>query len=214
MILKSRPRIGLSFILLLAIQVFLTVILEFSGLDVPYLGREVANSLAQNSMPFPKLFISIFSNNLEIASLVCIPVIGLLFYFFFTIQTALAASSYIVELHASPYVLLNLFSHPDTLIEMSAYSMSAVISLYLLFRVIISKPRSMSKLLNSIYLYALMALILVTAAILETADIKCPIYWGGYFDAYWLPAILATITIIVTFQKIIRIRLSVSTTTH
>lgn len=206
--LRPQPIVGVTFVVFILVQLVIYVAIVLARINVPSLGNEVVALRLSNSQPFISRLLSIYANNLKLASLSLIPALGLLFYFIFTFDTAIAASSYFIEAHLTPFALLLLFLKPDTIIELSAYSIGMVANLYIISRVIIPAQRSFRNVRNFFYLYGFMALILFVAAFFETADIKHPLAWGKYFDLYWIPAIPVIIGLFFIYWKLIRPKLA------
>ena len=207
-LIKLQPRIGATFLFFLLFQVVLFIILSFSSINVQYLGQNLQNRISQNSQPFDDVFLSIFLNNVKIATIEVIPVLGTIFLFLVTVNTGMTISSYAVETHASAFTILHLYLLPATFVELSAYSIGAVLNLYILIRMIIMRQRSDRAILNALQFYGLMVLILIIAALFETAEIKYPLYLGTYFSLYWIFAVPVIILLFLLYWYFIRPNLS------
>lgn len=208
-LLEPQSRIGLTFIIFMLIQIILFIMLILSSINVQFLGQNLKNRISQNSQPFANVFLSIFLNNIKVATLEVIPVLGIFFFFLAIFDTGIEISSYSVETHASLFTKLHFFILPATFIELSAYSIALVLNLYILTMMIAMKQRRDRVLINAAYFYGLMILILFIAALFETVNIKYPLYWGTYFDVYWIFAIPVIIVLFMLYWYYIKPNLSI-----
>ncbi len=205
-----RKNFALQYYIIFALEIILTISLQFSQINIPPLGKSVANLHYLYSYGFASLSFAIFHNNLTIATYTCIPIIGVFLFFLSTIQSGLAASSYAFETHQTILQELSLYAHPAVWIELSAYPIGLMIGIRLLMMLLSSSRRNLEYLKGTLFLYFFLALILAIAALLEAADIRTsPMWWYSHFYIFWLIGSLAITAIMYIYKRLLKPNLKI-----
>jgi hypothetical protein len=164
-----------------AIAVFiaeLVILFYFSTAPIPASQVIVINnqtsSTSQNADSLTLLgrAMFLFSNNFHIAAIQFIPLFGWYTFGSVMYNTALAIEVIGINSHISgPLVMLSLLFEPHTWLELPAYALATTQSLYLI-RGVSSRRRFKFELVRTAFVFALVAVELLIAAIFESSEIS------------------------------------------
>ncbi len=195
------------FAVLYSLEIIVVFLISTSGVNNSMLDAEAQHLQVLRSLGFYSLLTYIFANNLRVATLELIPILGIIFYLVAIVNTSQVISSIIVQSGLGYYPLYRLFSVPDTWIELSAYIIALIINLYILialYQLIGSnKRKAISYAKTAMALYGFTALVLFAAALFETLDIRYPLQLFNSFDIYWIPAAGAIIILSLLLKGIL-----------
>ena len=161
-----------------------------------------------DSQSFIPIFLSIFLNNLRIATLEFIPVLGTFFYI-----ESIVVTSYIIALlgtqaHFSGiivFLILSLFPH--TWLEIPSYAVAASTSIYLLYYLVKRRSELRQKAKKIFYMYLFVVLELAIAGAVESAEIVFEENYSSpanieYPFLMWLPSVPAILILIILYKRI------------
>lgn len=164
-----------------AIVVFiveLAFLFYFSTVPIPASQVIVINnqtsSTSQNAASLTLLgrAMFLFSNNFHIAAVQFIPLFGWYTFGSVMYNTALAIEVIGINSHIpGPLIMLSLLFEPHTWLELPAYALATTQSLYLV-RGVSSKKRFKFELVRTLFVFTLVAVELLIAAIFESSEIS------------------------------------------
>jgi uncharacterized membrane protein SpoIIM required for sporulation len=202
-------RFGRIFLILFILQMAIYVAISSLSLHNASLYntfKSEQNSI--DSKSFLPMFLSIFPHNLLIASIEFIPVIGVFFYFFSIVETAVIIALEGTGLHTSGMlVFFTLAILPHTWLELPSYSIATGASLYLIYTLVKrgDQFRSRMKKIGLIYLFVVLELMI--AGLFESTEIIMEITYPAPYDLLypmmmWIPAVPVIILLIFLFRRI------------
>ena len=202
-------RLERLFYVMFGIEILVYIIVS----AIPASNQSLLNEFQQeqnsiDSQTFIPIFLSIFLNNLRIATLEFIPVLGIFFYI-----ESIVVTSYIIALlgtqaHFSGiivFLILSLFPH--TWLEIPSYAVAASTSIYLLYYLVKRRSELRQKAKKIFYMYLFVVLELAIAGAVESAEIVFEENYSSpanieYPFLMWLPSVPAILILIILYKRI------------
>lgn len=204
----KKSKFGLLTVIVFLVQIGILVGLSVSGIMDNYLLHLFVNSVS-NSNTASGQFISIFPNNVKVATIEFIPVLGILVFLFSNINDGLIISSIGVQKHISGGILFALVGlEPHTWIELYSYAIATSFSTYVVYLALRHRKLLKKMVPTAVFIYCFVVLELAIAAIFESVEIT----WqtntvsslGLYEAIIWIPGVIAMIALGLLFKKILR----------
>ena len=204
----NKPRFGLLTAIVFLIQMLILVGLSSSGILNNVL-LQVFNSSVSNSNTATGQFLSIFPNNLKVATIEFIPILGQAVFLFSNMNDGLIISSIGVQRHVSGLLLFaSVAIEPHTWIELYSYAIATSFSLYVIYLAL--RDRNFLRKLGptTFYVYSFVALELAIAALFESVEISWQLNSSPspilFLSVIWVTGGFAMIFLGLLFRKILR----------
>jgi uncharacterized membrane protein SpoIIM required for sporulation len=204
-------RFGRLFLILFIIEMAIYVAISSLSLHDAALYNTFKNEQSSiDGQSFIPMFLSIFPHNLLIASIEFVPIIGIFFYFFSVIETAVIISLEGTGLHTSGLLIFfTLAILPHTWLELPSYAIATGASIYIIYTLVKRGEEFNSRMKRIGLLYLFVILELMVAGLFETTEIVFEtIYPAPYNLIYpimmWIPAIPVIIGLVYLFRRITR----------
>ncbi|MCL4341002.1 MAG: stage II sporulation protein M [Candidatus Thermoplasmatota archaeon] len=206
---KGSLRFGRIFLILFIIEMAIYVAISSLSLHNAALYNSFKNEQSSiDGESFVPMFLSIFPHNLLIATIEFVPIVGIFFYFFSVVETAVIISIEGTGIHTSGLIIFfTLALLPHTWLELPSYAIATGASIYIIYTLVKRGEEFNTRMKRIGLLYLFVVLELMVAGLFETTEIVFEtIYPAPYNLIYpimmWIPAIPAIIGLIYLFRKI------------
>lgn len=200
--------LGRLFLILFAIEMAIFVYISSLNISNQALLDQFKNQQQSIlSRPYLGILVAIFPNNMRIATLEFIPVYGILMFLESSYWTAVVIATEGGASTPGIVVFISLALMPHTWLELPAYAIATLSSIYLLYLLIKRKETLRRNIIKIGYLYLFVVVELAIAAVFETTEI----YFLTKFSPYqatlytfllWIPGICVIVLLILWFRCI------------
>lgn len=204
-------RFGRIFLILFIIEMGIYIAISSLSLHNAALYNTFKNEQSSiDGESFIPMFLSIFPHNLLIATIEFVPIIGIFFYFFSVVETAVIISLEGTGIHTSGLLIFfTLALLPHTWLELPSYAIATGASIYIIYTLVKRGEEFGSRLKRIGLLYLFVVLELMVAGLFETTEIVLETIYPAPYDLIypimmWIPAIPVIIALIYLFRRITR----------
>ncbi len=200
--------LGRLFLILFAIEMAIFVYISSLNISNQALLDQFKNQQQSIlSRPYLGILVAIFPNNMRIATLEFIPVYGILMFLESSYWTAVVIATEGGASTPGIVVFISLALMPHTWLELPAYAIATLSSIYLLYLLIKRKETLRRNIIKIGYLYLFVVVELAIAAVFETTEI----YFLTKFSPYqatlytfllWIPGVCVIVLLILWFRWI------------
>ncbi|EQB70761.1 MAG: hypothetical protein AMDU1_APLC00047G0002 [Thermoplasmatales archaeon A-plasma] len=202
------PRFGLLTALMFLIEILILVGFSSSGIFDNVL-LHVFKGQVSNSKTVLGQFPSIFLNNLKVATIEFIPILGQAIFIYSNINDGVITSSIGLQRHVPGlFIFASVAIEPHTWIELYSYAIATSFSLYVIYLAI--RNRNFLRNLGSttVYMYCFVVLELALAALFESVEIFWQLNFSPppllFLSVIWVPGAIVMIFLGLLFRKILR----------